>query len=75
MITFQDDEWVADFMFARIYQHDVDHDYRYFFYSWFVNGKDVKWFTGFVSYRAAVEDAMSRIIDIDPKLILNGEHL
>ena len=75
MLTFQDDEWVADFIFARIYQHDVELDYRYFFYSWFSGSSSKSWVKGFKSYNRAKEDAKSRIKGIDPELILNGEYL
>ena len=75
MITFQDDAWVKDFIFARIYQHDVELDYRYFFYSWFSNSTKTTWFKGFITHEAAKSDAQSRIAGIDPELILNGVHL
>ena len=75
MITFRDDEWVADFIFARIYQHDVEMDYRYFFYSWFSRSTRKAWIKGFKTYDSAKADAQSRIRGFDPTLILNGEHL
>ena len=75
MLTFQDDEWVADFIFARIYQHDVELDYRYFFYSWFSRSTRKAWFKGFKTYKEAAEDAKNRISGIDKSLVLNGEHL
>lgn len=75
MITFRDDEWVANFIFARIYQHDVELDYRYFFYSYFSGSSKKVWFKGFITYEAAKADAQSRINGFDPEFILNGAHL
>ena len=75
MITFRNDEWVADFIFARICQHDVEMDYRYFFYSWFSRNTRKAWIKGFKTYEAAKSDAESRIKGFDASLILNGEHL